>query len=333
MINTIYTKLLEITPFFTKLYKLHYYMTLCNKSGDCMETSIQKIKIGVFKCGNVGTAPIFELLLDELAQRKDIIVRTVTTGAKMGLEDVEDAFPKILEFTPDLLVIISPNPSVAGPTFARETAIQNSINTVVMSDAVAKRMIPDLEKQGVGYIITLGDPLIGARREFLDSVEMALFNSNILKVLAVAGVLRLIHQEIDRVIAVLKENLAVRLPRLLIDTETIRDNSDFANPYAKAKAMAAYHIASKIPEINTKACFMEKDSEKFIPLVACAHEMAQIAARLAEEAREIEKYSDTLERKPHSKKGEPLTKTKLMESPKFDDVLYKKWLKTLPNNG
>jgi len=78
---------------------------------------------------------------------------------------------------------------------------------------------------------------------------------------------------------------------------------------------------------------MEKDSEKFIPLVACAHEMAQIAARLAEEAREIEKYSDTLERKPHSKKGEPLTKTKLMESPKFDDVLYKKWLKTLPNNG
>jgi methylenetetrahydromethanopterin dehydrogenase len=93
--------------------------------------------------------------------------------------------------------------------------------------------------------------------------------------------------------------------------------------------MAAYHIASKIPEINTKACFMEKESEKFIPLVACAHEMAQVAAKLAEEAREIEKYSDTLLRTPHSKKGEPLIKTKLMQSPEFDDDLYKKWIKSL----
>jgi methylenetetrahydromethanopterin dehydrogenase len=297
-----------------------------------MEASPVIVKIGVFKCGNVGTAPIFELLIDELAQRKDITVRTVTTGSKMSLEDVKDAFPKILEFTPDLLVLISPNPSVSGPATARELAIQNGIKTIVLSDAVAKRMMTDLEKQGVGYIIVLGDPLIGARREFLDPTEMALFNSNIMKVLAATGVFRLIHQEIDRVIAVLKENLAVRLPRLLIDTETIRDNSDFANPYAKAKAMAAYHIASKIPEINTKACFMEKESEKYIPLVACAHEMAQAAAKLAEEAREIEKYSDSLVRKPHSKKGEPLTKTKLMQAPEFDDVLYKKWLKTLPTN-
>jgi methylenetetrahydromethanopterin dehydrogenase len=190
-------------------------------------------------------------------------------------------------------------------------------------------MISDLEKQGVGYIVVLGDPLIGARREFLDPVEMALFNSNIMKVLAATGVFRLIHQEIDRVIAVLKENLAIRLPRLLIDTVTIRDKSDFLNPYAKAKAMAAYHIASKIPEINTKACFMEKDSEKFIPLVACAHEMAQLAANLAEQAREIEKYSDSVLRTPHSKKGEPLTKRKLMQSPEFDNSLYKEWLKSL----
>jgi len=295
----------------------------------CVQASSAKVKIGVFKCGNVGTAPLFELLLDELAQRKDITVRTVTTGSKMSLEEVKDAFPKILEFAPDLLVIISPNPAVSGPAAAREIAVQNRINTVVMSDAVAKRMISDLEKQGVGYIVVLGDPLIGARREFLDPVEMALFNSNIMKVLAATGVFRLIHQEIDRVIAVLKENLAIRLPRLLIDTVTIRDKSDFLNPYAKAKAMAAYHIASKIPEINTKACFMEKDSEKFIPLVACAHEMAQLAANLAEQAREIEKYSDSVLRTPHSKKGEPLTKRKLMQSPEFDNSLYKEWLKSL----
>ena len=280
-----------------------------------MEESSVKVKIGVFKCGNVGTAPIFELLLDELAQRKDITVRTVTTGAKMSPEEVNDAFPKILEFKPDLLVLISPNPAVAGPTAAREMAIQKGIKAVVMSDAVAKKMIPDLEKQGVGYIVVLGDPLIGARREFLDPVEMALFNSNIMKVLAATGVLRLIQQAIDKSITNLKEKQATTLPQLLVDTETIRDKSDFMNPYAKAKAMAAFHIASKIPEINTKACFMEKDAEKYIPLVASAHEMAQAAARLAEEAREIEKCSDTVVRKPHSKRGETLTKTKLMEPP------------------
>jgi methylenetetrahydromethanopterin dehydrogenase len=38
--------------------------------------------------------------------------------------------------------------------------------------------------------------------------------------------------------------------------------------------------------------------QKYIPFVACAHETVQIAARLAEEAREIEKYNDSLMRKP-----------------------------------
>ncbi|MCW4030883.1 MAG: hypothetical protein NWE80_00790, partial [Candidatus Bathyarchaeota archaeon] len=63
--------------------------------------------------------------------------------------------------------------------------------------------------------------------------------------------------------------------------------------------------------------------------VACAHELAQVAARLAEEAREIEKHTDTLMRKPHSKKGKPLTKTKLMLSPTADEETYQRWLKTL----
>ena len=95
-----------------------------------MDESMVKIKIGVFKCGNVGTAPIFELLIDELAQRKDISVRTVTTGSKMSLEDVKDALPKIFGFDPDLLVLISPNPAVSGPATAREIAIQKKINTI-----------------------------------------------------------------------------------------------------------------------------------------------------------------------------------------------------------
>jgi len=161
-------------------------------------------------------------------------------------------------------------------------------------------------------MLILGDPMIGARREFLDPIEMAIFNANIIKVLAVTGVCRFLHQEIDKLIAALKEESPITLPRLVVDTDSIRDNSDFQNPYAKAKAMAAYEMTKRVAEIDIKACFVEKEKEKYVPLVACAHELAQAAARLAEEAREIEKYADTLVRKPHSKKGKALTKTKLM---------------------
>jgi len=278
------------------------------------------VKVGVFKCGNIGAAPILELLLDELAEREDIRVRTVTTGSKMNVEDIEDALPKLLEFNPDLIVSISPNAAIPGPAKAREILSNKKIPCIVISDAPAKKVTGEIEKQGLGYIIILGDPLIGARREFLDPVEMAIFNSNIIKVLAVTGVLRVIHHEIDKIITAVKEKLTVTLPRLILDTEYIRDNSDFRNPYAKAKAMAAYELTKKIAEIDQKACFVEKEKEKYIPLVACAHEIAQLAARLAEEAREIEKYADTLVRKPHSKEGKPLTKTNLMLSPKPEET-------------
>ena len=41
----------------------------------------QTKKVGIFKCGNIGTSPLLELLIDELADRKDIKVRTVTSGS------------------------------------------------------------------------------------------------------------------------------------------------------------------------------------------------------------------------------------------------------------
>ena len=292
-------------------------------------TLLEKVKIGVFKCGNIGVAPVFELLLDELAERGDLKVRTVTTGSKMGVEDVEEALPKLFDFDPNLVVFISPNPAIPGPAKVREILLERAVPSVVISDGVAKRIKDELGKQGLGYMIIMGDPLIGARREFLDPIEMAIFNANILKVLAITGVLRILHQEIDRLVAILKEGSPLTLPRLIVDTDVIRDNSDFRNPYAKAKAMAAYELAKKIAEIDTRACFIEKEREKYLPLVACAHEIAQIAAKLAEEAREIEKYSDTLARKPHSKKGEPLSKTKLTLPPTLDEKIYKRWLKTL----
>ena len=281
-------------------------------------------KIGVFKCGNIAVSPLFELLLDELADRQDIKTRTVTTGSKMGVEDVEEALPKIFEFNPDLLVFISPNPSIPGPAKVREKLSNSGVSSVVISDAPGKRIKAELEKQGLGYIIITGDPLIGARREFLDAIEMAIFNSNIIKVLAITGVYRIVQQEIDRLIHAIKTGSNLVLPKLIIDVNSIRDNSDFKNPYAKAKAMAAYELTEKIAEINLQACFIEKESDKYIPLVACAHEIAQIAAKLAEEAREIEKYSDTLIRKPHAKDGKVKIKTKLMLPPTFNEEFKEK---------
>ncbi|UCE29752.1 MAG: F420-dependent methylenetetrahydromethanopterin dehydrogenase [Candidatus Bathyarchaeota archaeon] len=279
---------------------------------------MEQVKIVVFKCGNIATSPLFELLLDELADRQDIRVRTLTTGSKMGVEDVEEVLPKVFELAPNLLISISPNPSIPGPVKVREKLSSSGVPSVVISDAPGKRIKTKLEAQGLGYIIITGDPLIGARREFLDPIEMAIFNSNIMKVLAITGVYRIVHQEIDKLIHAVRKGASPVLPKLVIDVNAIRDRSDFQNPYAKAKALAAYEMTEKIAEINFQACFVEKESKKYIPLAASAHEIAQTAARLAEEAREIEKYNDALVRKPHSKKGQLKTKTKLMLPPTSD---------------
>ena len=281
-------------------------------------------KIGIFKCGNIGTSPLLELLLDELADRKDIKVRTVTTGSKMGAEDVEEALPKIFELNPDILIVISPNTSLPGPRMAREKISQSGLPGIVISDAPGKRAKEEIENQGLGYIIITGDPLIGARKQFLDPIEMAIFNSNISKILAVTGVYRMVQQEIDKVIYATESEQKPELPRIILDLKTVRDRSEFTNPYAKAKAIAAYGLAEKVAEINVQACFMEKESEKYIPLVTSAHEIAQAAARLCDEAREIEKSNDTVMRRPHSKSGKTKLKTKLMFPPVSDEDFYEK---------
>lgn len=283
-------------------------------------TEIQFKKIGIFKCGNIGTSPMLELLLDELADRKDIKVRTVTTGSKMTLADVEEALPKMLEFNSDLLIVISPNTALPGPANARETFAATGKPAIVITDAPGKKVKADIEKQGLGYLIITGDPLIGARKEFLDPTEMALFNSNISKVLAATGVYRIVQQEIDKAIYALETEQTPTLPKLIIDITVLRDNSVFKNQYARAKAIAAYGLAEKVADINALACFIEKESEKYIPLVASAHEIAQAAARLAEEAREIEKYNDSVMRKPHAKNGRLKSKTELIADPVFEET-------------
>ncbi len=270
------------------------------------------VKVGVLKMGAIGTALLVEYLLDERADRGDIEVRVVTSGAKMQPEEAVVA-EKLKEFDPDVVIVVSPNAALPGPKAARESFERKPV--IVISDAPAKKAKDEFEQKGFGYILVNADSMIGARREFLDPTEMALFNSDVVKVLAATGAFRLVQEAIDNVIEAIKRGETPELPKLVVTAERAVNAGNFSNPYAKAKAMAAYYIAEKVADIDVKGCFIEKDPNKYIPLVASAHEMMRVAAKLADEAREIEKGNDTVYRTPHSKEGAILKKSKLLEKP------------------
>lgn len=277
-----------------------------------METEI--VKIGFVKLGNIGISRIVDLLLDERADRVDIDVRVLGTGAKMTPENAADT-SRLLDWDPDVVVITSPNAALPGPKSAREMVKEKGKPCIVISDAPAKKAVDTLKEGGFGYIIIPGDPMIGARREFLDPVEMSLFNADVLSVLSITGVAKLVQEEIDAVIEAIKKGEEVKLPQIIATAERAVERAKFSNPYAKAKAIAAYSMAEKVAELDVKGCFMMKNPEEYVPVVAAAHELLRAAAKLAFEAREMEKQTDSLVREPHSRTGAIMTKEKLMEKP------------------
>ncbi len=273
------------------------------------------MSIGVVKCGLIGSSALLEYALDERADREDIVVFTYSTGSKM-LEDLCERVAKLaLEGNHDLYIVASPNASLPGPTRIREILKTGGKPVIVISDGAAKSVVKKLEEQGFGYIIVLGDSMIGARREFLDPTEMVLYNSDVLRVLAVCGVYRLIQSEIDRVIREIKEGKQPTLPRVVVDRHVIVQYSTFKNPYALAKAIAAYETARNVADLTYEACFKIKEWERYTVLVAAAHEMMRTAAQTADQAREIEKCGDHVVRQPHSRDGATLYKEKLIEKP------------------
>ncbi|MBE0521852.1 MAG: F420-dependent methylenetetrahydromethanopterin dehydrogenase [Candidatus Methanoperedenaceae archaeon] len=272
------------------------------------------VKVGFIKLGNLGTSQVIDLLLDEIAAREGIAVRVFGTGAKMG-KDEAGSTKHFKEWKPDFAVMISPNANAPGPTAARE--LWKDIPTIVVSDGPTKKDDRQkFEDAGFGYIILPVDPLIGAKREFLDPVEMVSFNTDAAKVLAVCGAIRLVQEAIDNVIdQVASGNSPLELPKILGKPEKCVESAGFANPYAKAKALAALHIATKVAEIDFPACFVLKEVEQVVITAAAGHEAMRAAAKLADEAREIEKANDSVLRKPHAKAGHLLSKTKLLEKP------------------
>lgn len=272
------------------------------------------VKIGIIKVGNIGTSPIIDLVLDERADRDDIDVRTISSGAKMGKKQMEDVLPKITEFNPDMIIFISPNPNAKQPSIAREALSKTGIPTIIIGDRPGEKAIDEMKEQKLGYILVRADPMIGARREFLDPTEMALFNSDVLKVLSITGAFRLVHETIDGIIDKISNNEPIEVPQIVVTAERAVLAAGFKNPYAMSKAIAAYNIATQVSVMDVKACFKTNEPNIYIPLVAAAHEMMSSAAKLADEAREIEKGNDTVLRTPHRRDGSTLHKTSLMDN-------------------
>ncbi|KXB06158.1 methylenetetrahydromethanopterin dehydrogenase [candidate division MSBL1 archaeon SCGC-AAA382A20] len=273
------------------------------------------IRVGLAKLGNIGTSSMLDLMLDERAEREDVDFRVVSSGPKMGDEDGEDIVDKLLDFNPDLIIISSPNPATPGPTAAREAVKDIDIPRIVIGDAPGTKIQEDLENIGYGYIFVLADAMIGARREFLDPIEMAIFNADLIKVLSVTGAFRVVQEEIDNTISSLKSGSSSYVPEKIVDRNTAVAAADFENPYARAKAMAAYEMASKVADLDVEGCFRVHEEKEYVPIVASAHEMMNTAASLAEEARKLEKGEDSVLRTPHADNGDMLKKRKLMKSP------------------
>jgi len=274
------------------------------------------VKVGFAKFGNIGSAPLLECLLDERAERQDIQVRVVGSGAKMTPEDASEVALKVADFRPNFALVVSPNASLPGPSKARSILKESKIPTIVVSDGPAKKAVKQFEEDGFGYLIVEADSMIGARREFLDPVEMALFNADLIKVLSVTGVFNVLCSAMDKVIASSQRGEELKLPRIVVDKEKAVEAAGFGNEYAKVKAMAAYEIARRVADLTVEGCFVVKEWERYTRLVAAGHEMMRTAAKLADEAREMEKGEDTLRRTPHHDDGTVLFKTKLIEKPK-----------------
>ena len=143
---------------------------------------------------------------------------------------------------------------------------------------------------------------------------MALFNADVLKVLSVTGTLRLVNHVIDDVITQIKEEEPIELPELIVTAELAVFNAVFKNPYAMGKAIASYNMAALVSEMNIEACFKIDEPDMYIPLVAASHELMLAAAKLADEAREIEKSNDTVLRTPHATDGSLWVRQSLIDT-------------------
>jgi methylenetetrahydromethanopterin dehydrogenase len=272
---------------------------------------VNMVKVTFLKIGYIGATTLIDALLDERASRKDISVRVVSSGCKMDDDEAVDAAKIAASVPTDLYVVVSPNAGLSGPTKAREVLKETRKPIIVVSDEPSRKAARSLPDEGMGYIVLYPDSMIGAKQDFLDPVEMALFNSDVIRVLAVTGVFRLLHTELDRVIKQIEKGEKPELPQVIANKERALAHSGLENPYAHAKAMASFEAARKVADLSTEGCFKVQERENYIPIVAGAHELMRLAALMADEAREVEKANDSVKRVVHYRSGELRSKAQL----------------------
>ena len=245
------------------------------------------VNIGFIKMGNLGMSQVINLIQDEIAAREGITVRVFGTGAKMAPADAADT-ESFKQWNADFVVIISPNAAAPGPTAARE--IWKDVPCIIVSDGPTKKEAREaFEQEGFGYIILPVDPLIGAKREFLDSVEMASFNADAMKVLSICGVVRLIQEELDKVteqVASGKSGKDLELPHIFAKPEKCVEHAGFANPYAKSKLLLPFTWLKRL--LRSTSCLLHVEGNRAVCLTAAADMRLWSAAQLANQAREIE---------------------------------------------
>ena len=271
------------------------------------------VKVTFLKIGYIGATALIDALLDERASRKDLSVRVVSSGCKMDEEEALDAAKIAASIPSDLYVLVSPNAEMPGPTMARNTIKGTGKPMIIVSDEPSRKISKALAGEGMGFIVIYADAMIGARQDFLDPVEMALFNSDVIRVLAVTGVLRLIHSELDKVIDQISRGEKPVLPQVTVDKETAIAQSGLKNPYALAKAMASFESARRVAALSSEGCFKVEERERYIPIVAAAHELMRQAALMADDAREVEKSNDSVTRLVHFRSGALRRKSGLMD--------------------
>lgn len=272
----------------------------------------KKLKIGIIKNGTIGSSLLLAFLLDERAEGERLDIREITSGPSMHPPEIcTKAMEELLAWKPELILMSSPNAALKGPKAVREMV--GDIPAIVVSDAPAKKAIDEIKEKNMGYIIVECDSMIGARRPFLDPIEMSLFNSDLLKVLAITGALQIIVLELNKVIIDMLEGKTPVLPQIEIKANNATEAAGFLNPYARAKAIAAFELASSVSKVTGKACFVLKERDEYMPLLAAAHEMMRYAAKMCDDAREIEKSNDTVLRTPHKSSQQLLLKRALFE--------------------
>ncbi len=270
------------------------------------------LKIGILKNGTIGSSLLLAFLMDERAEATRINVYEVTSGAKMHPPNLcTETMKDLLKWEPELILMSSPNAALKGPKAAREMA--GNIPTIIISDAPAKKAVDEIKEKNMGYILVGADSMIGARRPYLDPVEMSVFNADLLKVLAITGVFNILADELNKVIMDMLEGKQPTLPQIIVNATNATKAAGFSNPYARTKAIAAFELAASVSKLTGKACFQLKERDEYMPLLAASHEMMRTAALMCDEAREIEKSNDTVLRKPHHAKQHLLTKKSLHE--------------------